>query len=267
MKKFLAKLLVFVLIFSFAACNGGSDEETTTAKQPYKENHETIVFEDPVVTEPKSLFKLVKAKDYNLKEGKPNTNQTSKVTFIANRYDTKQKNYVCIIPENVSIGETKLVLNETVLKDILANGWTIDGKVTEDKVVAAGKNSSVIIKNSKNEIAMLSVTNKTSSDLALSECVITAVSYVGAVKSDFAWSEITLGKKVTTKATYADVIKELGAPKAINVVEYYEVNDYKYCKATLIYEQKKDDVTYSVSISFTDDNKTLKVDSFAVEAK
>ena len=267
MKKFLALFLILIMMFSFAACKGGKEEETTTKKQYYKEDPETIVFEDPVIIEPEKLFKLIKAEDYQLKEGKPNTNQSSKVTFVANRYDTKHKNYVCIIPENIKIDDTEIILNKTVMKDVLADGWTTSDKNTADKVVPVGKKTSVIIKNSKNETAMLSATNTTNSDLTLSECVVTSVKYLGTAKSDIVWSEIVLGKNVTTKATYDEVIKELGAPKSINVAEYYEVNDYKYCKASLIYEQKKDDVTYFVSISFTDNNETLKVDSLSVEVK
>lgn len=285
MKKFLAIFLVLTLLFSFAACdkNGKDDESTTNPTEqstdngttnknekpsrPNKEEKTTAEpFVNPNLTEPANLFKLIDAKNYDLKEGKPNTTASSGVTFIAKRYTVKNQ-VANTIPDNILIDSSKFVFHQTTLKEIIAQGWTLVGRTDINQAVKAGAEANAMIKNSQNEIIKIKVMNKTSNIAAAGDCVISEVGIVKTIKADSEWVTFKLGDTVNTDSSYAEVVKGFGNPRNITVAEYYKGNTYNYCKATLVYEQKVNNTTYTVSIGYTDENGKATLDSFIVSVK
>lgn len=266
MKKFSAILLVFAVLFSFAACEGGLGGETTTKRQYYKEYGETIVFENPNLTVPEALFQIVNEKDYSKKESDPNTTQSSGVTMIQKRY-TLNKDNSNPIPVKVTSGATQMLLNKTVLKDVVSGGWKYVGKINETTSVGAGKGSSVFLTNSEGKMLKLSVINRTAETVAIGDCVIVEVGVTKTVQTEGGWADFTLGNTVKTDANYETVVKELGAPHKINVVERYKGNNFNFCSVNLIYEKQAGDVKYSVSVSYKDDGKTSTLESLIVTAK
>ncbi len=286
MKKFLAIFLVLTLLFSFAACNkdGNKDDESSTnpteqtdnngttnknepSSRPNKNEEKTTAepFVNPNLTEPAKLFKVVDVKNYDLKEGKPNTTASSGVTFIAKRYTAK--NPVNTIPNTVSVGSSQFVLHQTTLNDIVAQGWTLVGRTDINQAVKAGEEANAMIKNGQNEIIKIKVMNKTANVAAAGDCVISEAGIVKSIKNSSEWATFKLGDTVNTDSAYAEVVKTFGNPKNITVAEYYKGNTYNYCKATLVYEQKVDNITYTVSIGYTDENGKATLDSFIVSAK
>ena len=286
MKKFLAIFLVLTLLFSFAACNkNGNDDENSTnpteqtddngttnknekPSRPNKNEEKTTAepFVNPNLTEPANLFKVVDVKNYDLKEGKPNTFQSSGVTMIIKRYTLKGQN-TNAIPDTISVGSSEFVFMQTTLKDILAQGWTLVGKTDVNQGVKAGEEANAIIKNAQGEIIKIKVMNKTTNIAAAGDCVFSEAGVVKSLKSENDWVTFKLGDTVNTDSSYAEVIKGLGNPKGINVVEYYRGNNFNYCKATLVYEYKSGNTTYTVSIGYEDKNGTATLDSFIVSAK
>ncbi len=272
MKKFLAIFLVFILLFSFAACNKDDDtntddttttenqvgeqttdgEEDTTNKKPNRfETTTAAPFENPNITEPAALFKIVDVNSYTLKSADPNTTKSSGVTFIINRYENKNPSGNTL-PANVDTEGTKFVLNETLLKDFVANGWTVISKKDMNTAAEAGAETSVILKNNEGKTTKLIVTNKSATSMALSDCVITEIGILKTI-TEQKWAEFTLdGKAGTTNSTYADFINAFGEPKSINVAEYYKGNDYTHSKVTLLFEQKVGNETWSMSVSYED---------------
>jgi len=284
MKKFLAIFLVLTLLFAFAACdkNGKDDENSTSpteqtddngttnkneASRPNKNEEKTTAepFENPNLTEPANLFKVVDVKNYDLKEGKPNTTASSGVTFIAKRYAAK--NPVNTIPNTVSAGSSQFVLHQTTLKDIVAQGWSLVGRTDVNQAVKAGEEANAMIKNSQNEIIKIKVMNKTANVAAAGDCVISEAGIVKTIKNDSEWAKFKLGDTVNTDSSYAEVVNGFGNPKNITVAEYYKGNTFNYSKATLVYEQKVDNITYTVSIGYTDENGKATLESFIVSAK
>ncbi len=265
MKKFSAILLVLAILCSFAACKGGSNEETTTKRQYYKEYGESIVFENPNLTVPEALFKVVQEKDYSKEESDPNTTQSSGVTMIQKKY-TLNKDNLNAIPVKVTSGTTQMLLNKTVLKDVVAGGWKYVGKINAETTVGAGKKSAVILTNSEGKTLKLSVINRTAETAAIGECVIVEVGITKTVETEGGWADFTLGNTVKTDANYETVVKELGAPQKINVVERYKGNDFNFCNVNLIYEKQAGGVKYSVSVSYRDDGKKSTLESLIVTA-
>ena len=285
MKKFLAIFLVLTLLFAFAACdkNGEDDESTTNpteqtdnndvtnknenSSRPNKEEKTTAEpFENPNLTEPAKLFKVVDVKDYDLKEGKPNTTASSGVTFIAKRYTAKNQ-VVNTIPDTVSVGSSQFVFMQTTLSDIVADGWTPEGRTDVNQAVEPGEETNALIKNAQGKIIKIKLMNRTSNIAAAGDCVVSEVGIVKTIKSDNEWADFKLGDTVNTSSAYAEVVNGLGAPKNITVAEYYKGNTFNYSKATLVYEQKADNLTYSVSIGYTDENGKATLESFIVSAK
>lgn len=284
MKKFLAIFLVLTLLLSFAACDkNGKDDETTTnpteqtdgngttdknepsSKPDRGETTTAEPFVNPNLTEPAKLFKAVDVKNYDLKEGKPNTTASSGVTFIAKRYTAKNQ-VVNTIPNTVSVGSSKFVFHQTTLKEFVAQGWALEGKTDINQAVEAGKEANALIKNSQDEMIKIKVMNKTANVMAAGDCVISEVGIVKTITSS-TWAGFKLGDTVSTDSAYAEVVKGLGAPKNITVAEYYKGNTFNYSKATLVYEQQVDGITYSVSIGYTDENGKATLESFIVSAK
>ena len=272
MKKFLAIFLVLILLFSFAACNKDDDtntdgttttenqageqttdgEEDTTNKKPNRfETTTAAPFENPNITEPAALFKIVGFDNYNLKSADPNTSKSSGVTFIAKRYEIKNSSDNTL-PAKINTEGTEFVLNETLLKDFASNGWTVISKKDMNTAAEAGSETSVILKNSTGKTTKLVVTNKSSTSMALGDCVITEIGILKTI-TEQKWAEFTLdGKAGTTNSTYADFINAFGEPKSINVAEYYKGNDYTHSKVTLLFEQKVGNETWSMSVSYED---------------
>ena len=180
MKKFLAIFLVLILLFSFAACNKDDDtntddttttenqvgeqttdgEEDTTNKKPNRlETTTAAPFENPNITEPAALFKIVDVNNYTHKSADPNTTKSSGVTFIAKRYEIKNSSDNAL-PAKINTEGTEFVLNETLLKDFASNGWTVISKKDMNTAAEAGSETSVILKNSTGKTTKLVVTNK-----------------------------------------------------------------------------------------------------------
>ncbi len=273
MKRFLAIFLVLTLLFSFAACNknetpdAGEDvnkttenqadeqttdgEEDTTKRKPRPETTTAAPFENPNLTEPAALFKVVGFDNYNLKSAAPNTTASSGVTFIIKRYEIKNSTGNTL-SANVDTEGTKFVLNETLLKDFVANGWTIISKKDANAAIEAGDETSVILKNNAGKTTKLVVTNKTSTSMALADCVITEIGILKTI-TEQVWAEFTIdGKAGTTGSTYADFVNTFGKPISINVSEYYKGNDYTHSKVAMIFEQKIGNETWTLSVSYED---------------
>jgi hypothetical protein len=273
MKKFLAIFLVLTLLFAFAACNKGDDtntddntttesqvgeqitnvEESTTKKK--SERFETTTaapFENPNILEPAKLFKLVDVNSYSSKSADPNTTKSSGVTFIMNRYEKKISSGNTL-SAGISTEGTSFVINETVLRDFVANGWNIRGNKDANTAIEAGDEVSVILENSQGKITRLMVTNKASTSMALADCVITEVSVLKTIEGQN-WADFTIDDKVGTAglSSYADFINAFGEPKTINAIEYYKGNDYTHSKVTLIFEQKIGNETRTVSVAYND---------------
>ncbi len=286
MKKLLAIFLALTLLLTFAACNKdeNGDEGTTapteqtddngttskdepSTKKPVKEEKTTAEpFVDPKLTEPANLFKVVDVNSYDHKEGAPNTTASSGVTMIANRYTAKNQ-AANTIPATVSVGSSQLVLAKTTLKEIVGQGWTLVGNTDLNQAVEPGKEANAVVKNAQNSIFKIKVINKTSSVAAAGDCVLSEVGVVKTVKSDYNWAAFKLGDTVTTDSEYAEVVNSFGNPVSVTVAEYYKGSTFNYCKATLVFEQKVDGLTYTVSIGYTDTNGKATVDSFIVSAK
>lgn len=285
MKKFLAIFLVLALLFSFAACNkNGNDDENSTnpteqtddngttnknePSKPNKNEEKTTAepFVNPNLTEPANLFKVVDVKNYDLKEGKPNTTASSGVTFIAKRYTAKNQ-VAGTIPNTVSVGSSQFIFHQTTLKGILAQGWILVGRTDVNQGVKAGEEANAIIKNAQGEIIKIKVVNKTANIMAAGDCVFSEAGIVKSIKNDSPWATFKLGDTVNTDSSYAELVKGLGNPKNVTVAEYYKGNDYNYCKATLVYEMKSGNTTYTVSVGYEDKNGTATLDSFIVSVK
>lgn len=273
MKRLLAIFLVLTLLFSFAACNKDEtpnadddnntttesrvdeqttgDEEDTTKKKPRPETTTAAPFENPNLTEPSALFKLVGFDNYNLKSAAPNTTKSSGVTFIIKRYELKNS-VGNTLSANVDTEGTKFVLNETLLKEFIANGWTIISKKDANTAIEAGAEASVILKNNGGKTTKLVVTNKTSTSMALADCVITEIGILKTI-TEQTWAEFTVdGNAGTTGSTYADFVNAFGKPSSINVSEYYKGNDYTHSKVSMLFEQKIGNETWTMSVSYED---------------
>ena len=285
MKKLLAIFLALTLLLSFAACNkdGNGDDNTTTSaeqttdngttnknespsKKPNKEEKTTAEpFVDPNITVPESLFKIINVNDYLVQSRDPQT-AASGLTTILKRYEPKKPMATATF-DVVMVGTTEVALNKTLLRDILAEGWTLQGKVDANQAVEPGKSAVVYLKNGQNKIVKMDLTNNSANILAVTQCVVTEVNATKAVDTKYGWEDLSLKNSLDTKATYADVINILGVPYAINVNEVYRGNDYQYCTTTFIYEQKAENVTYALYVRFEDKNGTPAIDSFVVAVK
>ena len=287
MKKFLAIFLVLTLLFSFAACNKGDDtntddnttteapvdeqstnvEEDTTKKKPRPETTTAAPFENPNVTEPAELFNLVDINTYNLKNAQPNTSKTTGVTFIIKRYEIKNTSGNTLSAK-INTEGTEFVLNETLLKDFAANGWTVISKKDMNTAAEAGAETSVILKNGQGKATKLIVTNKSATTMALGDCVITEIGILKTI-TEQTWAEFTVdGKFGTAGSSYAELVNAFGKPKNINVAEYYKGNDYTHSKVTLIFEQKIGNETWTMSVAYEDKatgEKTLQSCIFEVK--
>lgn len=288
MKKFLAIFLVFILLFSFAACNKDDDtntdgttttenqageqttngEEDTTNKKPSRfETTTAAPFENPNLTEPAALFKIVDVNSYTHKSADPNTTKSSGVTFIINRYENKAS-LENTLSTRINIEDTELVLNETLLKDFVAKGWTIVSNKDANTAIEASKEANVYLKNSQGKTIKVMATNKNSTSTALGDCIITEISAVQSIEQQD-WADFTVDGKVgTTNIDYADFVNAFGKPKTINATEYYKGNDYTHSKVSLLFEQKAGNETLSISVAF-DDKATgdVKLQSFVCKVK
>lgn len=282
MKKFLAIFLVLTLLFSFAACNKDdvtdngdettsgqgteqtTNKENTTNKKPKPETTTAAPFENPNLTEPSALFKIVDVKDYEFKSGKPNTTASSGVTFIAKRYESKNS-VANNIPAKVTTGGAEIVLNETTVKDFVSQGWTVISKNDVNTAIEAGKDTSVILKDGKGEVTKIIAKNKSGNSIAIADCVITEIGILKTIENQ-TWADFTIDGKVNTfSSTYADYVNAFGNPKSINVAEYYKGNDYTHCKATLLFEKTVGNETWSISVIFKDTNGKAAIESCIVE--
>ncbi|MBQ8766020.1 MAG: hypothetical protein IJZ16_04390 [Clostridia bacterium] len=287
MKKFLAIFLVLALLLSFAACKkddtyrtdvDGTTEssepseqtneadETTTKKPGKKETTTAAPFENPNVVEPAALLNLVGLDNYNLTSAEPNTSKTSGVTFIAKRYENKSS-AANILPAQISTGGTDFVLNETLLKDFIATGWTVISKKDANTAAEAGAETSVILKNNSGETTKLVVTNKSTVSMPLGECPITEIGILKSI-TEQTWADFTVGGvKVTSGKSYADFINAFGKPVKINVSEYYKGNDYTHSKVTLIFEKKVGNETWNMSLTCVDTKGNIEIESCIYEVK
>ncbi len=284
MKKFLAIFLVLTLLFSFAACdkNNGPDNDDETAsgqnveqtndndetqsKKPLPNEEKTTAppFENPNITEPEALFKIIDINDYELKSSNPNTTATSGVTFIAKRYDVKNTVSNSISP-NVTLDGAKIVLNETTVNDFIAQGWTISSKKDANTAVTAGDDQSAVLKNGNGEAVMVKTMNKSNIDLSLGECVITQVGINKDIEQEN-WADYTIdGKTNTASSTYADYMNAYGNPTSVNVVEYYQGNDYTHSKVTLNFENSVDGATMTLTVAFSDVGGVATSNSCVIE--
>lgn len=272
MKKFLAIFLVLTILFAFAACKPDDNtdvdnsttestaadgqstngEEDTTKKKPRPETTTCAPFENPNLTEPSALFKIVGFDNYNLKSADPNTSKSSGVTFIAKRYEIKNSSGNTL-PAKINTEGTDFVLNETLLKDFVAKGWTVISKKDMNTAAEAGSETSVILKNGAGKTTKLVVTNKSATSMPLSDCVITEIGILKTI-TEQTWAEFTIDGKAgtATLASYNDYVSAFGKPAKINVAEYYKGNDYTHSKVTLIFEQKVGNETWSMSVSYED---------------
>lgn len=272
MKKFLAIFLVLTILFAFAACKPDDNtdvdnsttestvadeqstngEEDTTKKKPRPETTTCAPFENPNLTEPSALFKIVGFDNYNLKSADPNTSKSSGVTFIAKRYEIKNSSGNTL-PAKINTEGTDFVLNETLLKDFVAKGWTVISKKDMNTAAEAGSETSVILKNGAGKTTKLVVTNKSATSMPLSDCVITEIGILKTI-TEQTWAEFTIDGKAgtATLASYNDYVSAFGKPVKINVAEYYKGNDYTHSKVTLIFEQKVGNETWSMSVSYED---------------
>ena len=288
MKKFLAIFLVLILLFSFAACNKDDDtntdgttttenqageqttdgEEDTTNKKPNRfETTTAAPFENPNITEPAALFKIVDVNNYTHKSADPNTTKSSGVTFIINRYENKNS-LENTLSTRIYVEDTELVLSETLLKDFVAKGWTIVSKQDANTAIEAGKGANVYLRNSQGKTIKVTATNKTSISTALGDCVITEISAIQSIEQQN-WADFTIdGKAGTTNIAYADFVNAFGKPKTINATEYYKGNDYTHSKVSLLFEQKIGNETLSISVAF-DDKATgdVKLQSFVCKVR
>ncbi len=278
MKKFLAIFLVLVLLFSFAACNkddadnddgtkpSQNTEQTNDSDEATSKEEQTTYapFENPNLTEPKALFKVVDIDDYELKGNKPNTSPTSGVTFIAKRYDAKN-----VVANEVStklvLDTANIVLNETTIKDFVAQGWTITSKRDINTAVAAGDDQSAVLKNSNGKSIMVKAENKSNIDAALGDCVIIQAGINKDIKQEN-WTDYTVdGKTNTVSSSYADYVNTYGNPKSINVAEYYKGNDYTHSKVTMIFEKQVGGETLTLTVAFNDVGGKATINSCVVE--
>ena len=272
MKKFLAIFLILTILFAFAACKPDDNtdvdnsttestvadeqstngEEDTTKKKPRPETTTCAPFENPNLTEPSALFKIVGFDNYNLKSADPNTSKSSGVTFIAKRYEIKNSSGNTL-PAKINTEGTDFVLNETLLKDFAAKGWTVISKKDMNTAAEAGSETSVILKNGAGKTTKLVVTNKSAASMPLSDCVITEIGILKTI-TEQTWAEFTIDGKAgtATLASYNDYVSAFGKPVKINVAEYYKGNDYTHSKVTLIFEQKVGNETWSMSVSYED---------------
>lgn len=272
MKKFLAIFLILTILFAFAACKPDDNtdvdnsttestvadeqstngEEDTTKKKPRPETTTCAPFENPNLTEPSALFKIVGFDNYNLKSADPNTSKSSGVTFIAKRYEIKNSSGNTL-PAKINTEGTDFVLNETLLKDFAAKGWTVISKKDMNTAAEAGSETSVILKNGAGKTTKLVVTNKSATSMPLSDCVITEIGILKTI-TEQTWAEFTIDGKAgtATLASYNDYVNAFGKPAKINVAEYYKGNDYTHSKVTLIFEQKVGNETWSMSVSYED---------------
>lgn len=272
MKKFLAIFLILTILFAFAACKPDDNtdvdnsttestvadeqstngEEDTTKKKPRPETTTCAPFENPNLTEPSALFKIVGFDNYNLKSADPNTSKSSGVTFIAKRYEIKNSSGNTL-PAKINTEGTDFVLNETLLKDFVAKGWTVISKKDMNTAAEAGSETSVILKNGAGKTTKLVVTNKSATSMPLSDCVITEIGILKTI-TEQTWAEFTIDGKAgtATLASYNDYVNAFGKPAKINVAEYYKGNDYTHSKVTLIFEQKVGNETWSMSVSYED---------------
>ena len=265
MKKISALLLIFALLFSFAACDG-DEEETTTKRQYYKEDGETIVFENPNITVPKELFAVVSEKDYTKEESKPNTTQSSGVTVLHKRYTLNEDNKKTI-PVKIKSGSTEFYLGKTLLKELVEKGWSYKGKVNESTTVDAGKTSAAYLANSDGQLLRLAVKNNTSDTVAISECVIIEFGFTNSVSVEGGWADFTFGDSIKKNSSYETVVKAMGSPDKITVSEKYKGNDFSTCSVTMNYSNEAGGKTYGVSLSYTDDGKTAVLESLTIAVK
>ncbi len=272
MKKFLAIFLVLTLLFSFVACNPDDNtdtdvsnsttentvdeqstngEEDTTKKKPRPETTTAAPFENPNLTEPAALFRIVGFDNYNLKSADPNTTPSSGVTFIIKRYESKNS-AGNVLSSKINTEGTEFILNETLLKDFAASGWTVISKKNMNTAAEAGAKTSVILKNNAGKTTKLVVTNKSATSMALGDCVITEIGILKTI-TEQNWAEFVIdGKAGTAGSGYSDFVSAFGKPVDMNVVEYYKGNDYTHSKVTLVFEQKIGNETWSISVGFED---------------
>ena len=285
MKKFLSILLILALLFSFAACNKdettktdvdstnesventtAEKDETTTKKSGKKETTTAAPFENPNVIEPAALLSLIGIDNYNLTSAKPNTSKSSGVTFIAKRYELKN------VVENtlsaqISTAGTDFILNETLLNDFIAKGWTVISKKDANTAADAGAETSVILKNNQGTTTKLVVTNKTDVSMPLGECPITEIGILKTI-TEQEWAEFSVGGiSVTTYKSYADIINAFGKPVKLNIAEYYKGNDYTHSKVVMIFEKTVGNEKWNMSLTCVDTKGSVEIESCIYEVK
>ncbi len=280
MKKFLAIFLVLVLLFSFAACNkddvndddgttlGQDAEQTNDSSEATSKEEKTTYppFENPNITEPVALFKVIDIDDYELKSNNPNTSPSSGVTFIAKRYEVKNS-VENTVSNKVVMGTSSIALNETTIKDFVAQGWTITSKRDINTAVATGDDQSAVLQNSNGESIMVKAINKSDIDVSLGECVIIQVGINKDIKQEN-WTDYTVdGKTNTSSSTYADFVSAYGNPKTVNVSEYYKGNDYTHSKVTMIFEQTIGNQALTLTVAFNDVGGKATINSSIIEIK
>lgn len=286
MKKFLAIFLVLTLLLSFAACNKddtyktdvdgttesteatdqAADSDETTEKSGKKETTTAAPFENPNVVEPAALLNLVGLDNYNVTSADPNTAKSSGVTFIAKRYENKSS-AANTLPAQISTGGTDFVLNETLLNDFIATGWTVISKKDANTAAEAGAETSVILKNNSGTTTKLVVTNKSTVSMPLGDCPVTEIGILKTI-TEQTWADFTVGGvNVTSGKSYADFINAFGKPVKINISEYYKGNNYTHSKVTLIFEKKVGDETWNMSLTCVDTKGSIEIESCIYEVK
>ena len=186
--------------------------------------------------------------------------------MIQKRYTLKKDNKNTI-PVKVNSGSTEILLGKTLLKDVVAKGWSYSGKVNESTTLNAGKTGVVGLINADGQVLRLTVKNNTSGDIAIGECVVVEFGFVSSVEVEGGWADFTFADSIKKNSSYEAVIKALGSPDKINVAEKYKGNDFSTCSVTLNYSNQVGDKTYTVSIAYDDDGKTAVLNSLTVSVK
>ena len=285
MKKFLAIFLVLTLLLSFAACNkNGNDDESSTnpteqtddngttnknePSKPNKNEEKTTAepFVNPNLTEPANLFKVVDVKNYDVEERKPNSSVTSGVTNLSKGYRliSKEDN---TISNKIKVDKSEIVLGVTVLEELLNNGWELSENVDANTAVKDGEKETIIIKNAEDKAIQLNVKNMTNSIVAIPDCVVVKLSVLKEVKQ-YSWEDVVINDTVdTAKDTYKDHISSLGEPIVVNVTEYYNGNEYSYCKVSMMFQQTVNGNTYTITVGGEDKADAFVMSSCIVEVR
>lgn len=265
MKKILALLLTFSILFTVTAC-GASEKTSNNDKSANNDSNESSTQKNDT-PKPEKLFNLIDIDNYEIKIDDPYVDEKNNSMSISKSYTLKTENKFTA-DKKIKIENTEITFNLTTVKDFLAEGWEISDSAANYQL-AANICTKSMAKNKNGKTADIFGLNNTNDVAVFSDCVINRVSIDYHYSIEKHTAELTYGSLNFNKnTTYDDVLSAFGEPECIFVTEHYDNGVYTYSNIQLNYEQKDTDYKTddcSVEMEFRDENNQIEPYRFSCE--